>query len=191
MWHYINDVDMISWCLEHGASMHPDHNCPPILEKVAAWGTVEMFEFLRSKGAPLGWRSLHLAVEHATFYARKADEKERKDPMVRKLENLEEHKKRMAMVRHLLNTVGLDVNGPDGPPNLRKPWLKGTPICYIPGSAVCDTDTRELTWLLLDRDADPTPALTTFNVSYCRDFEQNVEEWKAQRDRGGSKCCVM
>lgn len=36
--------------------------CPPILELAARSSTVETFELLRSRGAPLSWRVLHMAV---------------------------------------------------------------------------------------------------------------------------------
>lgn len=162
MWFVVHDEDMIKWCLEHGASVHPrgqeplsdryitvsQLRCEQILEKVAARGTVATFELLHSKGAPLGWRPLHLAVEAATF-GRPGEEGD-----------AERHNERMAMVRHLLDVVGLDVNAPDQPVRTKVlPMRVGTPICYIPSSAMPGVDTRDLTWLLLDRGADPTPAL--------------------------------
>jgi hypothetical protein len=108
----------------------------------------------------------------------------------------------MAMVRHIIDVVGRDVNGPDQPPGRRETMHFGTRICYIPGSSMTDhdTDTRELTWLLLGRGADPAPALiVTEQYEYPR-FTQNVEDWMAQRGRGGPKqlkkdgarnCCVQ
>jgi hypothetical protein len=64
---------------------------------------------------------------------------------------------------------------------------KGTSICFNPGSDMPDTDTRELTWLLLDRRADPTPALQVAEDFEYPRFAKFVEEWIAQRDWGGAK----
>jgi hypothetical protein len=162
MWYYIGNLEMLKWCLEHGASVHPrdmepikdgiitqsQRRCDQILESVAAGGDVTTFEFLRSKGASLGWRCLHRAVETATYG----------DP-AREGPASTYYQERMAMVLHLLDVVKLDVNAPDQPAGGMIPQRIGTPICYIPGSAPSMRDTRELTWLLLDRGADPTPAL--------------------------------
>jgi hypothetical protein len=87
LWHMVYGGDKGSWSLEHSASVHPkdqeplrddiitasQRSCPPILEKAAAWSSVDIFELLRSRGAPLRWRSLHLAIESATFEARQVD----------------------------------------------------------------------------------------------------------------------
>ncbi|KAF1959972.1 hypothetical protein CC80DRAFT_490008 [Byssothecium circinans] len=192
MWHVVRDSDLVKWCLEHGASVHPrdqeplcddvitesQRKCQQILEKVAAWGSVATFELLRSKGAPLGWRSLHRAVETATYGRPEQAGDDR------------EHGERMAMVRHLLDVVGFDVNAPDQPVGSKVlPMHNGTPICYIPASGMLERDTRELTWLLLDRGADPTPALEIAKRFYPK-FAEDVKAWKAQRG-GDSKCCVQ
>jgi len=96
----------------------------------------------------------------------------------------------MAMVRHLLDVVGLDVNAPDQPVGSKiLPMRLGTPICYIPGSAMLERDTRELTWLLLDRGADPTPALEIAKRDYPK-FAEDVKAWKAKQG-GDCKCCVQ
>ena len=96
----------------------------------------------------------------------------------------------MAMVRHLLDVVGLDVNAPDQPLGSEVlPRHSGTPICYIPDSTMLVRDTRELTWLLLDRGADPTPALEIAKVEYPK-FAEDVEAWKGKQARD-SKCSVQ
>ena len=192
MWAVAHDYDLVKWCLEHGASVHPSgqkpfrdgvttksrRECPQILERVAAWGSIAMSELLRSKGAPAGWRSLHLAVETATFsYSDK-----QQDSIF--------YSERMAMVRHLLDVVGLDINAPDQPPGSDVVSRhSGTPICYIPGSTMLVRDTRELTWLLLDRGADPTPALKIAKVEHLK-FVEDVEAWKGKQARC-SKCSVQ
>lgn len=91
------------------------------------------------------------------------------------------------MVRHLLDVVGVDMNAPDQPVGSKiLPMRLGTPICYIPGSAMLERDTRELTWLLLDQGADPTPALEIAKRDYPK-FAEDVKAWKAKH----SKCCVQ
>jgi hypothetical protein len=108
MW-LVTDVEMVKWYLDHGASVHPrdqepikddaitdsQRGCQQILEEDAAWGSIETFELLRSKGTPLGWRPLHLAVETATYFR----------PSY--LDDDENHASRMDMVRHLIDVVGL------------------------------------------------------------------------------------
>ncbi|KAJ4347167.1 uncharacterized protein N0V89_011105 [Didymosphaeria variabile] len=192
MWLVSYDGELVKWCLDHGASVHPrgqeplsddvitksQQMCETMLEKIATSGTVAMFELLRSKGAPLGWRPLHHAVEAAT-YGR--DGQEGDD------EKLGE---RMAMVRHLLDVVGLDVNAPDQPVGGKAlPMRCGTPICYIPASGMLERDTRELTWLLLDRGADPAPALEIAKRDYPK-FAEDVKAWKLQQG-SSSKCCLQ
>ena len=182
MWTVAKDYDLVKWCLEHGASVYPrgqepfrdgvttkpSGRCLQILEKVARWGSIATFELLRSKGAPLGWRSLHLAVETAT-YGRSEE-----------VTDFINHDERMAMVHYLLDVVGLNVNAPDQPVGSGVlPKHLGTPICYIPGSAMLERDTRELTWLLLDRGADPTPALDIAKRDYPK-FAEDVKAWKAK-----------
>ena len=65
------------------------------------------------------------------------------------------------MIRHLLDVLRLDVNFPDvAPGDMRgRSSAYGTPLCYVVGIGRPDCDARELTWLLLDRGADPRPAI--------------------------------
>jgi hypothetical protein len=189
----MRDIGMVKWCLEHGAGVHPrgmeplqdnvitksQQACDQVLEVVAAAGNIATFELLRSNGAPFGWRCLHHAVEQATMG----------DPAREDAESAVEHKERMAMVLHLLDVVKLDVNAPDQPAGSTIRRRLGTPICYIPGSAMLMRDTRELTWMLLDRGADPTPALKIAQDDYPK-FIEDVEAWKAQKG-SGNKCCVQ
>jgi hypothetical protein len=195
IWHFISDSDMISWCLKHGASlttMDPDrdwYHCPPILGFVAILSTVEEFELLRAEGAPLGWRLLHKAIQTTTHYAPKVGEKEREEEKRIYPERAEQYAERIAMVHHLLDVVGIDVNAPDQPSGGQRPMHYGTPICYIPGSEMPDTDTRELTWLLLNRGADPTPAFKVAELCDYLRFVQYVEDWNAQQ--GGRRSCSI
>jgi hypothetical protein len=212
MWLVATDYDMVKWCLEHGASVHPRgqevfrdgvtktkdrHECQQILEIVAPHGSIATFDLLRSKGAPLGWRPLHLAVETATYFVPSDENDDAK------------HIERMAMVHYLLDVVGLDVNAPDQPVGSKTlPMHSGTPICYIYDERT-GRDNRELTWLLLDRGADPTDALRFAKPD--SDFAEDVKAWKAWKEKqggdgreakeggdrrkakqgGDSKCCVQ
>lgn len=134
MWLVVTDIELEKWCLDHGASVHQRDQEPlrddaimdsqrgyqQILEEDAAWGSIETFELLRSKGTPLGWRPLHLAVETATYFR----------PSY--LDDDENHASRMAMVRHLIDVVRLDVNARDQPVGSEVlPIGFGTPICYM------------------------------------------------------------
>ncbi|OBT51247.1 hypothetical protein VE04_08257 [Pseudogymnoascus sp. 24MN13] len=196
MWLVATDYDMVKWCLEHGAS-RASAGPRGILEIVAAHGSIATFDLLRSKGAPLGWRPLHLAVETATYFVPSDENDDAK------------HIERMAMVHYLLDVVGLDVNAPDQPVGSKTlPMHSGTPICYIYDERT-GRDNRELTWLLLDRGADPTDALRFAKPD--SDFAEDVKAWKAWKEKqggdgreakeggdrrkakqgGDSKCCVQ
>ncbi|OBT81589.1 hypothetical protein VE02_09999 [Pseudogymnoascus sp. 03VT05] len=166
MWLVATDYNLVKWCLEHGASAR----CQQILEIVAARGSIATFDLLRSKGAPLGWRPLHVAVETATFF-----------PPGDKYNDVK-HAERMAMVHYLLDVVGLDVNAPDQPVGTKLlPMHSGTPICYI-SDAMDGRDHRGLTWLLLDRGADPTDALRFAKPDYSN-FAEDVKAWKAWKEK--------
>lgn len=186
MWLVATDYDMVKWCLEHGASVHPQgqepfcdgvtttkdrRECQQILEIVAPHGSIATFDLLRSKGAPLGWRPLHLAVETATYFIPSDENDDAR------------HTERMAMVHYLLDVVGLDVNAPDQPVGSKTlPMHNGTPICYIYDERT-GRDNRELTWLLLDKGADPTDALRYAKPD--SDFAEDVKAWKAWKEKQG------
>ncbi|KAH7091200.1 hypothetical protein FB567DRAFT_268347 [Paraphoma chrysanthemicola] len=193
MWFTVRNIEMVKWCLEHGASVHPrdmepiqdnvitqsQRSCEQILEHVVATGDIATFELLRGKGASLGWRCLHRAVEQAAH----------SDPAREDAATAAAYDKRMAMVLHLLDVVKLDVNAPDQPVDAKVPNRLGTPICYIPGSGTSVEDTRELTWLLLDRGADPTPALKIAQDEYPQ-FIEDVKAWRARKG-DSNKCCIQ
>jgi ankyrin repeat protein len=108
IWWIVRYPDLVQWCLDHGArvdipeprrqgySYDPPqftpngdeirHSSPrgaiTLLGVAASEGTVETFELLRAKGAPMDPRVLHMAVQ----------------------------KGRLEMMRHLVDVVGLDVN---------------------------------------------------------------------------------
>ena len=122
----------------------------------------------------MGWRPLHLAVKTATHSPPDQDG----------------NNARMDMVLHLLDVVGIDVNAPDQPPGSKTlPSRLGTPICYMPCSRVETVDTKTLTWLLLDRGADPTPAFE-WAERYHPEFMEDVKAWK-KRQGSSSYCCLQ
>ncbi|CAN9347437.1 unnamed protein product [Alternaria alternata] len=183
MWSCIYDREKLVWCLEHGASLatpwQEPHRKPrePILERVAWGGDIATFELLRSKGAPLG-----------PCDPEKDDEKQR--------QGRAQYTQSMAMVRYLIDVVGLDVNKEDFPPDTK--WLQGewgTPLQYIvlvgldPGRNV-----RELVWFLLNRGADPRPALVEAKAfGGHAAFIEWVEAWEQTREekKDKSQCTVQ
>lgn len=131
------DESLVHWCLDHGASVedkHPDpYKCPPLLELVATRNTVDVFKLLRSLGAQLGPRTLHRAASAAAHHSD------------------DEHQAiRMAMVKYLVDELGLDVNAMDCEGKWPNHW--GTPLCY---ACRCDNG-GEVVRFLLDRGADPS-----------------------------------
>jgi hypothetical protein len=151
---------------------------PPVLEIAAAEGIVATFELLRARGAPIGRRTLHQAVEQAAIYASSDDGSVRTEPF----------EQRMDMVRHLVDIVGLNVNA-DG---LWPGKFCSTPLSYV-ASRNDSKDARELIWFLLDRGADPDragplvgdirppSALEHAQSSRNTRFLEAVREWQAQQ----------
>lgn len=133
------DDSLIRWLLDHGASAkdpHPDpYISPPILDNIASGGTVSTFELLRSHGAGIGIRTLHRAVEYAS------------------LAKPEGRPARMDMVRHLVITLGLDVNALDCEKLEFNHY--GTPLCYAVASHGRAEGIGEVVRFLIDHGADP------------------------------------
>lgn len=188
MWHIVADGELVTWCLEHGASLSPIRreplqpnnltrsqlSCRQILECAAERGSVATFELLRSKDAPLGWRPLHLAARAAGAALHQGI-------------NVAE---RMDMVRHLIDVVGVDVNALDHPVGTRTADRMGTPIVYVADLYGLE-NLRELIWLLLDRGADPAPGLEQANGMGNTAFVDEVEAWKAQNPTAGKNWLNM
>ncbi|KAK3216571.1 hypothetical protein GRF29_1g205000 [Pseudopithomyces chartarum] len=205
MWLMTNHADMIVWCLNHGASVLPSYqpwyrfgieqaprHCDPILERVA---NREVFEILRAKGAPLGQRVLHKAVQMAAFGHEGRDDPEK--GTTKQQRDTARQAERLELVRYLLDDVKLDVNAPDREPGSTKGMSSawGTPLCYVPGIGRPDLDSRELTWLLLNRGADPVPALEVAKDMDQKSFEADVAAWtrlNPKKAHGGDRsCCVQ
>jgi hypothetical protein len=101
----------------------------------------------------------------------------------------EDREERTEMVRHLIDNIELDVNALDQPPGPIVPMQRGTPIEYIPGSNILERDARDITWLLLERGADPTPAISFAKHCYPK-FIDDFEAWKRAR-KARPECCVQ
>ncbi|KAF2129708.1 hypothetical protein P153DRAFT_366220 [Dothidotthia symphoricarpi CBS 119687] len=199
LWFVTSDDALVKWCLDHGANVSTpkgSRSCDPILETCANSGNLASFKLLRSKGAPLGRRTLHKAVEMAAWGHTGSSNPEKDTEQQRQCRT--KHAEHIMMVRYLLNVVGLDVNAPDRPPGCKKgmhsAW--GTPICYIPGCGMPERDARELTWLLLDRGADPAPALQIAKEDGNAIFAEDVNAWKAQKgsekeQKPKHSCCLQ
>jgi hypothetical protein len=195
MWHIVDNGELAVWCLEQGAYVVPTNqkplckdeitscqlSCPQVLERAAARGSIATFKLLSSKEAPLGWRTLHFAAEGAAIsLAMRAEDAEA----------------RMEMVRYLIDVVGLDVNALDRPAGRRWGGCLGTPICYVAGIAAVKHSVRDIIWLLLDKGADPAPALKQAESPDYEVFAADVEAWKAAgrsalQQGGISKCIVQ
>lgn len=197
LWLATSRKDLVEWALKHGAHTSIQFSeCETLRTRllhktlleacIENDGSIPTNELLRTHGAPHGRRELHLAVERATYGLFLNETEEHHEKW---------HRERMAMVRHLLDVVKLDVNEPDQPADI--PCLpdhcggngrKATPICYIPNCGVFPMDTRELTWLLLDHGADVALALEFAK----RDSPKFIEDVEAWRNRKRSrKCCVQ
>jgi hypothetical protein len=131
-----NDESISRWCLDDSASIeerHPNpYRCPPLLEIVASVGTMPTFTLLHSRGAQLGPRTVHCAVESAVYC------------------ESESRSVRISIVRNLVDDLGPDINALDTKEKMPNPW--GTAIYYA-GHAACDCE--EVVRFLLDRSADP------------------------------------
>lgn len=223
LWKVLGNEDLVKYCLEHGASVHPEgqsplqpdfisqdqRRCSPVLESAAAEATVATFDLLRAHGAPLGRTCLHHAVQEATlpWLSGRPDAltpvtSDAGDGESKRYPKTKTYAERMAMVYHLVEDLGLDVNGSDQPPSQRPlPMRRGPPLCYVADSEAifygagsedkAVLDTRELTWYLLDHGADPRPALEAAKMNNHPMFAADVEAWRARKNERASKCCCQ
>lgn len=194
LWRVVPYHDLVEWCLDHGASVYVPGDTPPrdargigpvsrrpLLESAAVSGSVETFELLRSRGAPLTGRTLHQAVQYAAYNA----PPQGSEPSAY-------YTQRMGMVRYLVDVVGIDVNAVESWPG----EVGGTPLCYV-AYRPYQGDIRELVWFLLDRGADLNytgnlPGRHDFHsaLEWGRDnnpaFMKAVEEWQARQRTDGA-----
>jgi hypothetical protein len=167
LWEVVGDSDLVAWCLKHGATTIPkdlqlasdderrqdQFSCPPILESAASQSTVATFELLRSHGAPYGPRMLHFAAKAAIKSGPEGGEERPESGLLDKYPATL-HAERMAMVIHIVDTLGVDPNALDQPAgwSLGNHW--GTPLCYVARSNP-HWDCTEVVRFLLQRGADP------------------------------------
>lgn len=194
LWSVTDDHDLVKWCLDHGARVESSGDTPPrdangvgprprelLLEVAAASGTVETFELLRARGAPLSGRTLHSAVAMAAVYA--PQDSSVRDALF---------DRQMEMVRHLVDIIKLDVDREE----MMQNGSPGSPLCCV-ADRNNGKDARELIWFLLDRGADPDleTQLENYKIPSAREtalmvrnarFLQAVEEWQA-RQHGGTE----
>ncbi|KAI9662761.1 MAG: hypothetical protein M1829_006156 [Trizodia sp. TS-e1964] len=204
LWGVVYDGDLVAYGLKNGATTIPldlqlateserltdQIACPPILELAASQSTVATFELLRSHGAPFGPRMLHMAAQSA-----RANHNNGQGRRVKGLEGgLSDkdlallHSERMAMVVHIVDTLGVDPNALDQPAgwSLGNHW--GTPLCYVAHS----NPSNEVAHFLLQRGADPDlvvepagwSAMELARRSKNQRFLDLVENWKLQQKEG-------
>jgi len=206
LWHVTSDEILVQWGLDHGARVQAtDRRTRPILETAANCGSFAAFKLLYSAGAPPGRRTLHLAIQAAALGHIGAGDPE-KDTEAQRKKRMQ-HEDRMALVRYLIDVVALDVNAEDWMPGdmgFSGHGGSGTPICYVIDHRNPERvkNARDLTWLLLDRGADPTPALEDAVSNGMTMFIEHVDQWKEQVDCGRARkgltkvwtmleCCVQ
>jgi hypothetical protein len=185
--------NLVQWCLDNGAEVDvpetpPRINAqgvrsytgwprPSILGMAASSGTIETFELLRARGAPLDPLMLHYAVDQATILS----PAEGSDPSTF-------YMRRIDMVRHLLGTLKVDVNSV----KYQLGTQCSTPLCFVARRGGTKQDFRELISFLLDHGADidldggtieghhwPSPMVCA-ERSGNSNFLRSVDEWKAR-----------
>lgn len=173
--HVCPNEALLRWCLDHGASVHQDppvdtSSNPPLLDEVAARGSVTSFKLLCDLGAQSGRRTLHGAVAAAVDC------------------NPAEYDARMAMVRFLIEERGLDVNGLDAETDeIQNQW--GTPLNY--SVQMQKGDRPEVLRYLLERGADPGvkdryQGIDAWALAKGKPLLNSaLEEWKMARGREG------
>jgi hypothetical protein len=182
------------------------YGCPPLLEVAASQSTVATFELLRSKGAPLGWRVLHMAASRAANMPQpRGSIREQTSPAnSASNERMQQHlsdrerarmpEERMAMVRHLVDTLKIDVNARDQPPGGMLGNFHGRPLHYVAHTSR-GGDCREVTLFLLERGADPEllshdgVGMTAIALAKNSIFVDTVKEWRLMQagEAGQSK----
>lgn len=186
LWLVISEETLVRWCLEHGARVTGlARRSRPILEIAAAYGAFATFKLLHAAGAPLGRRTLHLAIQAASCGHTGSDDPEKDTAEQRR--SREKYNDRIALVFYLLDVLCLDVNAADWQPGDMgfSGGGSGSPISYAidHGNAKALKSARSLIWLLLDRGADPTTALQDARANGLVLFAEYVDEWKEQEDR--------
>ncbi|KAI9668911.1 MAG: hypothetical protein M1829_005223 [Trizodia sp. TS-e1964] len=198
LWGVVHDGDLVAYGLKNGATTIPKDlhlatederltdqcNCPPILDLAASQSTVATFELLRSHGAPLGPLMLHMAAK-ASFKSGSDSVEVGAESSLLDKDLAKTHSERLAMVVHIVDTLGVDPNAQDQPAgySLGNHW--GTPLCYVAHS----TPSAEVVQFLLQRGADPDLVIEPAGWSALelawrfknQRFLDLVENWKRQQ----------
>ncbi|KAF2269101.1 hypothetical protein CC78DRAFT_303103 [Lojkania enalia] len=166
--HVLPYHELVVWLVEHGAEVNYgyldaiiDARPSPLLETCAAIGSLATFKYLRERGARLGRRTLHVAVLRAAqLGADPSVDQDTAEAREKGYRSGEERKKKEAeaIVRYLVDEMGLDVNQIE----LDSPWRYGTPINH----AAAQKKGAAVVWWLLQRGADPDKYLdpTFYNI---------------------------
>ncbi len=161
-------------------------HCPPLLEVAADKSTVATFELLPSKGAAMGWRVLHKAVA-SSIYLNLDQESTHGEPLLSGKELSRTFQERLAMVRHLVDTLKLDVNALDCPTGWGLGNFWGRSLHYVAMSSGGNSNCRPVTWFLLDRGADlellDSYAGMTAMAIGSKNFRDAVNEWRLMKMR--------
>ena len=199
LWTCLAHQNLVNWCLEHGArvDMYDErlsvinevgeqegtrNSCPPLLDYVARYGTVAQFELFRNRGAPLGFRMLHLATQRARSAAlsegiTEPPPDDDDDP------RFYHYRESMKMVKHILQIDEVDVNA-------QRLFLAEGDVC---STALCIVafrpmeNDRPLTRLLLDAGADPDLMGFWGSPRSCGELHGNriflkaLEEWDNEK----------
>jgi len=191
LWYLVEDTDLVKWCLAQGAEVDPEDDTPsgarrnrkPILECAAMASSVEVFELLRASGAPVsyGHGILPSAVMSISLHLPLTDG-DAESPQYTRL---------MAMIRHLVDTVGCDVNSISYGSYYGSGSVCNTPLCWI----ACHNKrgAQDLIRFLLDRGGDldlAGPADDGYAIPSAREaamqhsntyFLDVVTEWEAEQ----------
>ncbi|KUI68039.1 hypothetical protein VM1G_03629 [Cytospora mali] len=207
--HHQNEHELVCWLLDRNATVDfgevSDEERPRplvLLETCAQLGSVESFRLLQAKGAKLGGRTLHLCCGTAAYHGADPGVNSQDQDHLGREEVLElgeegtanvnsdadadaedsglvQRPKRAAMLRYLVDELGLDVNQTDIEIT-RIYWHYGTPLNYAArekrGAAV-------VRWLL-GKGADPlnpkcnVSAEKCARVHECHEVLQVLEQWK-------------
>jgi hypothetical protein len=197
LWYVVRDTELVKWCLDHGAVVDIEDDTPPgvrrrrrpILGCAAVSSSIEVFELLRASGAPVSHSHgiLPSAVMAICLYL----------PLTDEYSGSESYKRLKAMIRHLVDVVGCDVNSASYGSYYGSGSTCSTPLCWI--ACHKSRGARELVRFLLDRGgnvnlAGPTDdaleipsarmAATQSRNSYFLDL---VAEWEAEQESCASE----